>query len=33
MLGIAYELSLQNGVPNASQESIEKKLRTTWKKP
>jgi hypothetical protein len=33
ILGVAYELSLQNGVPDAAQESIEKKLRAIWSKP
>jgi hypothetical protein len=33
ILGVAYELTLQNGVPNAAQLGIEKKLRALWKKP
>lgn len=33
ILRVAYELSLQNGAPNDSQESMEKKLRAIWEKP
>ena len=32
ILGVAYELSLQNGVPDDSQVSLEKKLRRLWRR-
>ncbi len=32
ILQVAYELTLQNGVPDPSQENIEQKLRALWKK-
>jgi hypothetical protein len=33
ILGVAYELSLQRGVPDESQMSIENKLRAVWNRP
>jgi len=33
ILRVIYELSLQNGLPNDSQESMERKLRTIWERP
>ncbi len=33
ILEVMYELSLQNGAPDSSQENVEQRLRAVWKKP